>query len=154
MTVFNPAKCDICGEPIGDEPHDGLALMKTGNHRHWRCTPDRIERTEAFKQDQARSASIRENSAKRRQEATEAARRMDNQRELHNGQETMPLVIYDREATMGRTSEMVVCPFCFTHTLTYRWSRCGGGKRCQCGAMLGSNLAYRPVAQGSDHASR
>lgn len=46
-------------------------------------------------------------------------------------------------STMGKTIEYVTCPFCKQEVRTYLWSRCGGGKLCPCGAMLGGRYARR-----------
>lgn len=36
--------CDVCGNPIGDEPHDGLYYAKHGSYQHYKCAPDYEER--------------------------------------------------------------------------------------------------------------
>lgn len=40
---------------------------------------------------------------------------------------------------MGRSSVLAVCPFCSATVKAYLWSLAGGGKRCGCGALLGSS---------------
>lgn len=36
------------------------------------------------------------------------------------------------------------CPFCNTEVKAYVWSICGGGKRCDCGALFGRSAnAYQ-----------
>lgn len=48
---------------------------------------------------------------------------------------------YDGDSRMGYKEVFIDCPFCGTETLAYKWSLCGGGKRCEnreCGAMHGS----------------
>jgi hypothetical protein len=47
---------------------------------------------------------------------------------------------------MGRTEDLVTCPFCGDEVWTYRWSRWGSGKRCRCGALLGGYGATRKVS--------
>jgi hypothetical protein len=39
---------------------------------------------------------------------------------------------------MGRSSVVIVCPFCQAHVTAFLWSIAGGGKRCKCGALFGS----------------
>lgn len=64
-----------------------------------------------------------------------------------NGRRIRPLTaIYLGRSEMGRSTEDVECPFCHTVTMTYIWSRCGGGKRCQCGAVLRRITADKKVS--------
>lgn len=38
----------------------------------------------------------------------------------------------------------IECPYCFAEVKAYLWSLCGGGKRCNCGALFGSHgTAYK-----------
>lgn len=53
------------------------------------------------------------------------------------------LYVRQESSRMGRTVERVGCPFCKADVRTYLWSRCGSGKRCTCGAMLGGHVARR-----------
>lgn len=46
-------------------------------------------------------------------------------------------------SAVGRSQELVVCPFCDAEIWTYTWSRCGSGKRCHCGAILGGASAHK-----------
>lgn len=51
--------------------------------------------------------------------------------------ETQPLaILVSRVGTNSRVHELVRCPFCEAEVWTHRWSRCGSGKRCACGALL------------------
>lgn len=38
----------------------------------------------------------------------------------------------------GRSTVVIVCPWCTAHVTAYLWSLAGGGKRCDCGALFGS----------------
>lgn len=51
--------------------------------------------------------------------------------------EALPWSGYTLSSTMGRTKMAITCPFCERHMTAYRWSLSGGGKRCDCGAILG-----------------
>lgn len=53
-----------------------------------------------------------------------------------------PYVVLRRQPAMGRTRELIRCPFCRGEVWAYVWSLCGGGKRCDCGAMLTRSGAY------------
>ena len=35
------------------------------------------------------------------------------------------------------------CPWCGYEVKAYLWSLCGGGKRCDCGAIFGSMRGYK-----------
>ncbi len=50
--------------------------------------------------------------------------------------EERELRILHRYPSVGRTMEVVECPFCDSQVNTYPWSRAGSGKRCSCGAKL------------------
>ena len=51
---------------------------------------------------------------------------------------------YDGKSEHGRSTMIIVCPFCGLHVTVYRWSVRGGGKQCPCGALLGGlSLAYK-----------
>ena len=58
----------------------------------------------------------------------------------------LPEKIETRNYTVNRTglehtsSNTVYfdCPFCKNEVKAYLWSLCGGGKRCDCGALFGS----------------
>lgn len=39
---------------------------------------------------------------------------------------------------MGRSTVIITCPFCKDSVTAFIWSLCGGGKRCDCGALFGS----------------
>lgn len=42
----------------------------------------------------------------------------------------------------------IECPFCLAEVKAYLWSLCGGGKRCGCGALMGSlGTAYKMPAR-------
>lgn len=45
----------------------------------------------------------------------------------------------------GTSTETIICPFCETEIEVYRWSFCGCGKRCECGAKLELMTAYKEV---------
>lgn len=42
---------------------------------------------------------------------------------------------YGMVSRPGRSSVMIVCPFCRLHFEAFMWSLNGGGKRCDCGAL-------------------
>ena len=49
----------------------------------------------------------------------------------------------------GRSYTYITCPFCRTTTRAYLWSPSGSGKRCSCGALLGTRgLAYKMPEPG------
>lgn len=56
----------------------------------------------------------------------------------------------------GRTRLLLECAFCGFELWAYQWSLCGGGKRCDCGAIIGSDgkeyhfasVDHRQPAQG------
>lgn len=52
--------------------------------------------------------------------------------------------VLSRTDRVGRSSVDIRCPFCSTVVMAFIWSLCGGGKRCDCGAMFGSigGVAY------------
>jgi len=35
------------------------------------------------------------------------------------------------------------CPWCGNEVKAYVWSLCGGGKRCECGAIFGAYCGYK-----------
>lgn len=43
-----------------------------------------------------------------------------------------------RSSRHGRSTMMVKCPFCEEEIEVYIWSLVGSGKRCSCGALLGT----------------
>lgn len=43
-----------------------------------------------------------------------------------------------RSSRHGRSTMMVRCPFCEEKIEVFIWSFAGSGKRCSCGALLGS----------------
>lgn len=44
----------------------------------------------------------------------------------------------------GKTRLHIDCPFCGGLVVAYLWSLAGGGKRCDCGAMIGHyGTAYK-----------
>lgn len=45
---------------------------------------------------------------------------------------------------IGRSQELLACPFCFARVWTFQWSRCARGKRCPCGAILYRASALAP----------
>lgn len=48
----------------------------------------------------------------------------------------------------GRSNIDIICPFCNDRVTTYKWSLCGGGKRCGCGALFGSlGDAYKKLEE-------
>lgn len=54
---------------------------------------------------------------------------------------------YGRTHDFGRAAFTIICPFCGSHAKAYIWSLCGGGKKCDCGAMhsgFGYSLAPIP----------
>jgi len=44
----------------------------------------------------------------------------------------------------GRSTKIVVCPFCKEETEVYIWSFAGRGKKCECGAQLSDWHCYKP----------
>lgn len=50
--------------------------------------------------------------------------------------------VLSRQSAMGRTRILIECPFCQAEVWAYVWSLCGGGKRCDCRAMLTGRGAY------------
>lgn len=62
--------------------------------------------------------------------------------------ETRPLAApIASTSEVGRSRDLIACPFCSAHVWTFTWSRCGRGKRCQCGALLCRAQAYAPVCK-------
>lgn len=50
--------------------------------------------------------------------------------------ETRVHTYYGHRARHGKSSIMIICPFCDTHTEAYTWSLAGSGKKCDgCGAI-------------------
>jgi hypothetical protein len=48
----------------------------------------------------------------------------------------------------GKSYYIIRCPFCKADMKAFAWSIRGGGKRCDCGAMLGSGgTAYKKVCE-------
>jgi len=47
------------------------------------------------------------------------------------------VITYDVRAN-GHTSVLMRCPFCQSTVEARTWSLAGGGKRCGCGAIMGS----------------
>ena len=46
----------------------------------------------------------------------------------------------------ARTRDLIRCPFCRRTVWAYRWSRCGNGKKCACGALLCRAEARAPAS--------
>lgn len=44
-------------------------------------------------------------------------------------------------SAMGRSTDIIDCPFCQQGTEVYVWSLAGRGKKCECGA-LHTNLGF------------
>ncbi len=62
---------------------------------------------------------------------------------LGNQIESLQVDGYERRyEEMGRTRIVLACPFCGLHVTAYVWSLAGGGKRCECGAMCGSDGTF------------
>lgn len=52
--------------------------------------------------------------------------------------------MYTEYSRVGRTRLHITCPFCDGSVTAFLWSISGGGKRCDCGAMLGGRgVAYK-----------
>ena len=43
----------------------------------------------------------------------------------------------------GRSHIWLNCPFCKASVKAYVWSLAGGGKRCECGAHIFEQVAYK-----------
>jgi hypothetical protein len=54
---------------------------------------------------------------------------------------------YGYRGDFGRASIMIICPFCKAHLRGYIWSLAGGGKKCSCGALHGTNRAYKEIKE-------
>lgn len=54
-----------------------------------------------------------------------------------------------RFAQMGKSRVWLRCPFCKGTVEAYVWSLCGGGKRCDCGALAGGDLNFYHFAERS-----
>lgn len=52
--------------------------------------------------------------------------------------ESRELIAAGGRSRMGRSTVVIVCPFCRSHVEAFIWSLAGGGKRCDCGALFGS----------------
>lgn len=52
--------------------------------------------------------------------------------------EGRPYSVLSRTDRVGRSSVDARCPFCKTRRTIFIWSLCGGGHRCTCGALFGS----------------
>ena len=56
----------------------------------------------------------------------------------------------------GRSTVTVCCPYCLCETEARLWSLAGGGKRCDCGALMmrnnadGTVWAQAPEPEGSE----
>lgn len=52
--------------------------------------------------------------------------------------------VLHRYDCVGRSSVTFHCPWCNDHIEAFIWSICGGGKRCECGAIFGgSGTGYK-----------
>lgn len=49
---------------------------------------------------------------------------------------------YHQSRSNGRSSILLVCPFCKADVECFYWSYAAHGKRCDCGAMLGHSSAW------------
>lgn len=47
----------------------------------------------------------------------------------------------------GRKLGKIDCPFCDTVVDCYKWSICGSGKKCKCGAVLYISVAVRSLSK-------
>ena len=132
--------CCECNKPIeSNQPRDGRYLME-GKTAHYFCSTKDIE-TEA--QRKIEREERRELEIKFFEEETNRAKANSNKRTIVNGHVVLPITGYPGISAMGRSTEWIVCPFCYEHVETYIWSRCGGGKKCGCGAMLCRATAYK-----------
>jgi len=55
-----------------------------------------------------------------------------------------PQKAYMGQTRHGRSTKIVVCPFCKEEIEVYIWSFAGCGKKCDCGARLGDWYCYKP----------
>ena len=55
-----------------------------------------------------------------------------------------PMYWLQLSSEMGRSRVVGDCPFCDRRVYGFRWSLAGSGKRCVCGALLGSISAMAP----------
>lgn len=133
--------CCVCTKPILDgEPRDGRYLVE-GKTAHWRCSTKPQEAEQVFKAQRRRLNDFYDSI---KDDATERARQQMQFKEIiEDGSAVVPIVTYSASSSHGRSQEWVVCPFCLTHTLTYIWSRAGGGKRCDCGVLLARYTAIK-----------
>lgn len=54
----------------------------------------------------------------------------------------------------GRSTTTFACPWCKAEVVAFVWSLCGGGKRCDCGAIFGgSGQGYRLTAEAAPRQS-
>lgn len=56
--------------------------------------------------------------------------------------ERAPFKVVARIEQNGKTRVQIVCPFCSNPLWAYVWSLSGSGKRCSCGALIGSTQAF------------
>ena len=58
--------------------------------------------------------------------------------------ESRDITVLAKISDYGRSRVIFNCPFCTNKVTAYMWSLCGGGKRCDCGAIFGSGgTGYR-----------
>ena len=53
---------------------------------------------------------------------------------------------YRGTSSHGRSTCMIICPFCGRNVKAYIWSLAGSGKKCECGAMHGSRFTYKEIS--------
>lgn len=60
-------------------------------------------------------------------------------------------VVTDRfdETGNGKIVLKFQCPFCTAEMRAYQWSLCGGGKRCDCGALFGGTGQAHKLVDGA-----
>lgn len=55
----------------------------------------------------------------------------------------------------GRSYCYITCPFCLARVKTFIWSLCGGGKKCDCGAIHTSmGFTYPPLPKPEKKVSK
>lgn len=54
-----------------------------------------------------------------------------------------------QSAANGKTTMILVCPFCGSEVEAYVWSLHGSGKKCPCGVLLTSHVAIKKAGKVS-----
>ena len=57
-----------------------------------------------------------------------------------------PEKAYIGSSSHGKSTKIIVCPFCERQIEVYIWSFAGCGRKCECGARLSDRHCYKPKA--------